>query len=48
MLNVTALASNVSDAREKAYQALAMIDWPGGFFRNDIGWRAVKRERGEA
>ena len=48
VLNVTALASNVSDAREKAYQALAMIDWPGGFFRNDIGWRAVKRERGEA
>ncbi|MDP2356360.1 MAG: phosphoribosylamine--glycine ligase [Beijerinckiaceae bacterium] len=47
VLNVTALAGNVSDAREKAYQALAMIDWPGGFFRDDIGWRAVKRERGE-
>lgn len=48
VLNVTALAGSVSDARDKAYQALAMIDWPGGFFRNDIGWRAVKRERGEA
>jgi phosphoribosylamine--glycine ligase len=47
VLNVTALAGSVSDAREKAYQALAMINWPGGFFRNDIGWRAVKRERGE-
>jgi phosphoribosylamine--glycine ligase len=47
VLNVTALADSVSEAREKAYQALAMIDWPGGFYRNDIGWRAVKRERGE-
>jgi len=25
-----------------------MIDWPGGFYRSDIGWRAVERERGEA
>ncbi|MFN3889194.1 MAG: phosphoribosylamine--glycine ligase [Beijerinckiaceae bacterium] len=48
VLNITALADSVSGAREKAYQALAMIDWPGGFYRNDIGWRAVKRERGEA
>jgi phosphoribosylamine--glycine ligase len=47
VLNVTALADSVSEAREKAYQALAMIDWPGGFYRNDIGWRAVARERGE-
>jgi phosphoribosylamine--glycine ligase len=47
VLNVTALADSVSEAREKAYRALAMIDWPGGFYRNDIGWRAVKRERGE-
>ncbi len=48
VLNVTALADTVSGARAKAYQALAMIDWPGGFYRSDIGWRAVKRERGEA
>ena len=47
VLNVTALADSVSEAREKAYKALAMIEWPGGFYRNDIGWRAVKRERGE-
>ena len=48
VLNVTALGENVSDAQAKAYQTLAMIDWPGGFYRSDIGWRAVKRERGEA
>ena len=48
VLNVTALADTVSGARAKAYQALAMIDWPGGFYRSDIGWRAVERERGEA
>ena len=48
VLNVTALGETVSDAQAKAYQTLAMIDWPGGFYRSDIGWRAVKRERGEA
>jgi len=46
VLNVTAIATSVSDARTKAYKALAMIDWPGGFYRKDIGWRAVNRERG--
>ncbi|NOZ32882.1 MAG: hypothetical protein GXP01_07390, partial [Alphaproteobacteria bacterium] len=26
-----------SDARQRAYSALGQIDWPGGFFRSDIG-----------
>ena len=30
--------------RQKAYAAVGRIDWPGGFFRHDIGWRAVERE----
>jgi phosphoribosylamine--glycine ligase len=29
----------------KAYAAVDLIDWPGGFCRRDIGWQAVKRER---
>ena len=34
--------------RQKAYAAVGRIDWPDGFFRRDIGWRAVERERREA
>jgi phosphoribosylamine--glycine ligase len=43
VLNVTALGHDVADARDKAYAALDMIDWPGGFCRRDIGWRALAR-----
>ena len=31
-----------SEARERAYAAVARIDWPEGFHRTDIGWRALK------
>ena len=42
VLNVTALGADVAEARARAYAAIAMIDWPGGFYRRDIGWRALK------
>ena len=45
VLNVTASGETVSEARQKAYEAVGRIDWPGGFFRRDIGWRAVEREK---
>jgi phosphoribosylamine--glycine ligase len=41
VLNVTALGSTVAQARARAYQAVDLIDWPDGFCRRDIGWRAV-------
>ncbi len=44
VLNVTARAATVSEAREKAYAAIERIDWPDGFYRKDIGWRAIERE----
>jgi phosphoribosylamine--glycine ligase len=44
VLNVTALGSSVSDAKDKAYYALDKINWDNGFCRRDIGWRAVERE----
>jgi phosphoribosylamine--glycine ligase len=44
VLNVTALGATVAEAQERAYAAIAKIDWPGGFYRRDIGWRAVLRE----
>ena len=44
VLNVTARGRTVSEAQQRAYRAVAMIDWPGGFCRSDIGWRALDRE----
>ncbi len=45
VLGVTALGSNVGEAQAKAYRAVDAIDWPQGFSRRDIGWRAIERER---
>ena len=42
-LNVCALGEDLSEARERAYGAIALIDWPEGFHRTDIGWRALAR-----
>jgi phosphoribosylamine---glycine ligase len=43
VLNVTALGRDVAEAQARAYRAVDLIDWPEGFARRDIGWRAVKR-----
>jgi phosphoribosylamine--glycine ligase len=37
VLNVTALGSDVGDARRRAYNAIDLISWPGMFCRRDIG-----------
>ncbi len=44
VLNVTAMAATVGEAQRQAYAAVDLIDWPEGFCRRDIGWRAVERE----
>ncbi|WP_055048205.1 phosphoribosylamine--glycine ligase [Devosia sp. A16] len=44
VLNVTALGRTVSEARDRAYGEVDRIDWPAGFCRRDIGWRALARE----
>ena len=44
VLNVTARGATVRDAQSLAYRAVDAVDWPGGFCRRDIGWRAVQRE----
>ena len=41
VLNVTALGDSVAQAQARAYGAVDAIDWPGGFCRRDIGWRAL-------
>ncbi len=45
VLNVTARGRNVAEAQARAYRAVDLIDWPEGFCRRDIGWRAVGRLR---
>ncbi|MEO0979586.1 MAG: phosphoribosylamine--glycine ligase [Pseudomonadota bacterium] len=47
VLNVTALGNSVADAKARAYDAIGNIDWPDGYCRSDIGWRAVAREAKE-
>jgi phosphoribosylamine--glycine ligase len=43
VLNVTATAPTLAEAVERAYAAVDKIDWPDGFCRRDIAWRALKR-----
>ncbi len=45
VLNVTALGETVAEAAARAYAAIDLIDWPEGFCRRDIGWRAIAREK---
>ncbi|MFC4625653.1 phosphoribosylamine--glycine ligase [Daeguia caeni] len=44
VLNITAVAGTVAEAQKAAYDAIKKVDWPEGFYRSDIGWRAVARE----
>jgi len=41
VLNVTARGASLAEAHEKAYAMAQSIDWEGGFYRSDIGWRAL-------
>ncbi len=43
VLNVCARGATFEEARARAYAAVAKIDWPEGFHRTDIGWRAIGR-----
>jgi phosphoribosylamine--glycine ligase len=46
VLAVTARGDSVAQAQARAYAAVDAIDWPEGFCRRDIGWRAIAHERG--
>ena len=41
VLNVTGRGADLAEARDRAYAAVDRIDWPEGFCRRDIGWRAL-------
>jgi phosphoribosylamine--glycine ligase len=44
VLNVTARGVSLAEARNRAYEMVDAIDWPGGFCRRDIGGRALASE----
>jgi phosphoribosylamine---glycine ligase len=48
VLNVSAIGTTVREAQARAYEAISRIQWPDGFYRRDIGWRAVEREKKNA
>ncbi|HQY71592.1 MAG TPA: phosphoribosylamine--glycine ligase [Pseudomonadales bacterium] len=48
VLCVTALGDTVAAAQQRAYAVCATIRWNGGFYRHDIGHRAIARERADA
>ena len=41
VLGVTARGHDIKEAQSRAYAAVDEIDWPEGFCRRDIGWRAL-------
>ena len=45
VLGITATGSSVAQAQARAYEAIDLIDWPDGFCRRDIGWRAVEAKK---
>lgn len=47
VLCATALGTTVCDAQQHAYALASNVSWKGSFYRTDIGYRAIARERGE-
>jgi phosphoribosylamine--glycine ligase len=41
VLNITARGDTLQEARNRAYAMIELLDWPDGFCRSDIGWRAL-------
>lgn len=48
VLNIVAAGATIESARDKAYKAMEKIDWPEGFARKDIAWRAIAAQKKSA
>ena len=44
VLNVTSSSKDLDEARNSSLSNLKKINWDSGFFRKDIGWRAIKKK----
>ena len=42
VLTIVGRGATLAHAKDAAYRAVDAIEWPGGFHRRDIGWRALK------
>jgi len=47
VLCATAMGASVADAQQQAYRLAKEVSWNASFYRTDIGYRAIARERGE-
>lgn len=45
VLGITAKGNDLEEARDRAYQAVEKVSWSGGFYRRDIGWRALPQKQ---
>ena len=45
VLNITSASEDLNKARENALSIIQKIDWDDGFYRRDIGWRAIKSKK---
>ncbi|XP_023549409.1 phosphoribosylamine--glycine ligase-like [Cucurbita pepo subsp. pepo] len=44
VLGITAKGKDIEEAQDRAYRAVEEIRWSGGFYRRDIGWRALEKQ----
>ena len=44
VLNITTSSKNLTEARDKSLTYIKKINWSDGFFRKDIGWRAINNK----
>jgi phosphoribosylamine--glycine ligase len=45
VLGIVGRGANAAEARLRAYEGIEMVDWPKGFCRRDIGWRAIAEDK---
>ena len=48
VLGVVGIGDTIEQAQSTAYQGVDKIDWPDGFNRSDIGWRAIAAQKNKA
>ncbi len=48
VLGIVGLGDTIAQAQTKAYEGVNKIDWPDGFNRTDIGWRAIAAQKDKA
>ena len=44
VLNITSSSEDLTKARDKSLSNISKINWIDGFFRKDIGWKAIKKK----